>query len=405
MQANQRFLKLWQGYLADGLTPDEARELLALMRNPDLFTEEMVEQVLENPPADGLSAETGDLIFRELTEKIGAERRPVRMALFSRRWVWPAAAAAVLLAGGMIWSIANREASSRVKLQALGKTETPSSHSVVLTLASGAEVKIDSINSGIIAQQQGSVVILSDGKLQYKSTAASGKAMVSYNKLTTPRGKQFSVLLPDGTAVRLNAASSIRYPTVFSGKERMVEITGEVYMEVAADPAMPFVVNFPLKGTDKAGQVQVLGTSFNINAYDDAAVVKTTLAQGSVRVVLQTEHTGNVSTILRPGQQATIANTGNQSPDTIGVRSNVNMREALDWKDNVFNFHNISFEEAMKELSRWYDFTVVYENGIPQVMLAGEWKRDASLEQVLEFLKAANVQVRLEKDRRLIITP
>lgn len=404
MQANQRFLKLWQGYLADGLTPDEARELLALMRNPDLFTEEMVEQVLENPPPRNLSAETGDHIFRELTEKIGAERRPVKMSLFSRRWAWPAAAA-VLLAGGMIWSIANREASSRVKLQALGKTETPHSHSVVLTLASGTEIKLDSVGRGIIAQQQGSAVVLLDGKLQYKSTAAAGKAMVSYNKLTTPPGKQFSVLLPDGTAVRLNAASSIRYPTVFSGKERMVEITGEVYMEVAADPAMPFVVNFPLKGTDKAGQVQVLGTSFNINAYDDAAVVKTTLAQGSVRVVLQTKHAGNVSTILRPGQQASIANTGNQPPDTIGVRSNVDMREALDWKDNVFNFHNISFEEAMKELSRWYDFTVVYENGIPQVMLAGEWKRDASLEQVLEFLKAANVQVRLEKDRRLIITP
>lgn len=403
MQANQRFLKLWQGYLADNLTPDEARELLALMRNPELFTEAMVAQVLENPPAGNLPTETGDLIFCELTDRMKKERSPVRMSWFSRRFIWPAAAAVTLLIGGLIWSLTNREVSFGGMRQAIEGAKDARHYSIVLTLASGTEVKLDSMGSGIIAQQQGSAVMLSDGKLQYKPTAAAGKATASYNKLTTPRGKQFCVLLPDGTRVWLNAASSIQYPTAFTGKERKVAITGEVYMEVAADPAMPFVVNFPLKTMGKTGQVQVLGTRFNINAYDDAAVVKTTLAQGSVRVELPKEHAGNVSAILRPGQQATIANTENQPPGVIDIRNNVDVREALAWKDSVFNFHNMSFEEVMKELSRWYDFTVVYENGIPQLTLAGELKRDITLEEMLEVLKAANVQVRLEKDRRLII--
>ncbi|WP_142687784.1 FecR family protein [Chitinophaga polysaccharea] len=402
MQANQIFLQLWQGYLADSLTPDEARELLGLMRTPHLFTEEMVKQVLENPPAGNLSAETGDLIFRELIERIEERSRPVRMSLFSRRWAWPAAAAVVLLAGGLIWSIAGRNAG--VTLQALEGTKAPDHHGAILTLESGAEVKLDSANSGLIAQQQGSAVTLSNGQLLYK-TARTAEGKVSYNKLTTLRGKQFSVLLPDGTVAWLNAASSIRYPTVFTGKERTVEITGEVYMEVAANAAMPFVVKFPLKATGKTGLVQVLGTRFNINAYADAAAVKTTLVQGSVRVVLQKENAGNISGILRPGQQAVIANVKNQPSNTIGIRSDINIQETLAWKENVFNFRNMSLEEVMKELSRWYDLTVIYENGIPRIMFTGELERDLTLKQILEVLKASNVHLRLEKKRQLIITP
>lgn len=414
MQANQRFLELWQGYLAENLPPDELKELLVLMKDPQVFTEEIVGHVLENPPAQSVSAETGDLIFRELVTRMRAEETPARLSAMNRGWLWLAAATLVLLAGGLIWSITGKREQPSITLQEFEGKKDQHWNSPILTLANGVQVKLDSVSAGILSQQYGSAVILSNGNLRYQA-ASSGPQKgdnIFYNKLATPKGKQFKVLLPDGSMAWLNAASSIRYPTTFTGNERTVEITGEVYLEVAANPSQPFVVRFPVNGMEKTGMVQVLGTHFNINAYDDEAVVKTTLVKGSVRVVLQkgnatkdNNNKDNVSNILRPGQQATIVNISTQPSNAIIIRENVDMEKVLAWKNEVFDFHDTDLGDVMRQLSRWYDFTVIYESGVPPIRFNGELGRDLSMEQILEVLKASRVHFRLEENRKLVITP
>ncbi len=202
--------------------------------------------------------------------------------------------------------------------------------------------------------------------------------------MSTPRGRQFQVTLPDGTAVWLNAASSIRYPTAFTGAERKVEITGEVYFEVKKD-IRPFIVS-----ADNRAEVTVLGTSFNVNSYSNEAGVKATLLEGTVQVSKDEQ-----SVIIKPGEQADVQKT-------ISVTKGVALEKVMAWKAGLFNFENVSLDEAMRQLERWYDIEVVYEKGIPNIELDGEMSKDITLNGLMNVLKELGVRYRLE-GRRLII--
>jgi hypothetical protein len=270
----------------------------------------------------------------------------------------------------------------------------PGKQGAILTLADGRTVVLDSLGNGVVASQGGTKVVLNNGRLAY-NTEGAATAEPAYNTMTTPKGRQFQVTLPDGTKVWLNAASSLRYPTAFTGKERTVDVTGEAYFEVApmlsgSGDRMPFIVKI-----NDATQVQVLGTHFNINAYKDEATINTTLLEGSVRIV-----NGGEKAILRPGQQA---QTGLST--RIKIVADANVEKVMAWKNGVFDFQDATLEEVMRQLQRWYDIDVVYEKGIPKLEFIGKMGRDLSLAEVLGGLQLSKVHFRLEEGRRLVVLP
>jgi ferric-dicitrate binding protein FerR (iron transport regulator) len=251
---------------------------------------------------------------------------------------------------------------------------------------------LDSLGNGVIATQNGKQVLLKNGELAYAGDAGSGE--VVYNNLTTPKGRQFQILLPDGTKVWLNAASSLRYPTAFSGSNREVEVTGEVYFEVAKNAHQPFIIHLNNKT-----KIQVLGTQFNVNAYSNEAAIRTTLVEGSIKIVSGASAAGG-PVVLRPGQQAQINNAGGD----MKVMNNVDVDKVTAWKSGLFNFEDSGLEEVMRQVERWYDIEVVYEKNIPDIRFGGKLSNDVSLSGLLRSLQESEVHFRIE-GRKLIVLP
>ncbi|MGV3509862.1 MAG: FecR family protein, partial [Sphingobacteriaceae bacterium] len=230
-------------------------------------------------------------------------------------------------------------------------------------------------------------IIKSDnGQLQYLSLNSDNKQEVLYNTLSIPRGGQYKVVLPDGTQVWLNAASSLKYPTAFNGNERVVQLEGEAYFEVAKNAAQPFRVEV------KDVKVTVLGTHFNINGYTDEAHIKTTLLEGSVKI-----SKGPVQQLLHPGEQAI---TGKSS--TIEVVK-ANSDEVLAWKNGYFNFHRSNLQEVMRQLSRWYDVDIKYEGKVPDREFGGEISRNSKASEVLKILELSDVHFRIEGEHIIVM--
>lgn len=304
------------------------------------------------------------------------------------RWVWAAASIVLLFgAGTYLWN-ANKHKTDVIENVA---DITPGKKGAVLTLADGSQIVLDSLHNGVIAAQNGAQVLLNEGGLVYDPTGSSSGAM-AFNTVTTPNGREFVLALPDGTKAWLNAASSITYPTIFSGNERLVKITGEAYFEVTANAKLPFIVNI-----NDQTKVQVLGTRFNVNAYNNEPGINTTLLEGSVKVYFGHEHV-----LLKPGQQAAISlASGNPRPVSIQTPD---LEKVMAWKNGLFNFEKASLEEVMRQLERWYDVEVVYEKEIPKVKLAGEMTKDVTLNGLLLGLTELGIHTRLE-GRKLIVLP
>ena len=272
---------------------------------------------------------------------------------------------------------------------------SPGTTKAILTLADGSTVTLDSAATGNLARQGNAKVIKShDGQLQYTAAGdnmPAEKAIV-YNILSTPRGGQYRLQLQDGTNVWLNAGSSIRYPTAFTGKERKVEITGEAYFEIAKNIAMPFKVAVTAAG-QKNTEIEVLGTDFNINAYKDEADLKTTLIDGAIKVT-----NGDAAVTLKPSQQA-IVNTA-KNIRTIQLE---NTDQIIAWKNGAFAFDDADIPTIMRQISRWYDVDVEYDgNGkSSEDHFTGTFSRSTSLAGVLQILHVSGV--RLIADNRKIV--
>jgi len=211
----------------------------------------------------------------------------------------------------------------------------------------------------VLAQQGNTQVIkLADGGLMYTvNDKTSGEIM--FNTMATPNGGKYEMGLPDGSKVWLNAASSITYPTVFTGAERRVKITGEVYFEIVHNAIMPFRAEVAA-GKDKQTTVEVLGTHFNVNAYPGEDGIKTTLLQGAVKII-----SGPVTRELQPGQQAHVSATGQ-----VNVVNDVDLEETMSWKNGMFYFKNAGIKTIMRQVERWYDVDVVYEGDIADRFVA-----------------------------------
>ena len=322
----------------------------------------------------------------ELLMKIYA-MTPAPRRIMHVRW-WAAASVTLLLLAGGLY-VGSRKQAAPVpppvvkKEGAVKRDVLPGSDKAVLTLADGSTVTLDSAGNQVLRQGNTAIRQL-NGQLQYESSDA-GKE-ISYNTLTTPRGGQYQLLLPDGTGVWLNAGSSLRYPVAFRGKERKVILTGEAYFEVAHNDQQPFRIQVG----DQL--VEDLGTHFNINAYADEPEMKTTLLEGSVKV-------GNV--VLKPGEQALVNKQGD-----ISVKKGINTADAIAWKSGFFVFKDANLKTVMREIARWYDVTVIYQPDVNNSQqFSGRIDRSLTLSQVLNGLALTKARFSMEKNRTVVILP
>ncbi|HRN54916.1 MAG TPA: FecR domain-containing protein, partial [Agriterribacter sp.] len=247
----------------------------------------------------------------------------------------------------------------------------------------------------LATQGNAQVIKLANGSIAYHAEGA-GQVEAVINTMSTPRGGKYHLVLPDGTGVWLNAASSITYPSVFTGKERAVSIKGEVYFEVVKNAQAPFIV-----ALDNSTKIEVTGTSFNINAYADEPQCKTTLLEGIVKV-----YTGTNSKQLKPGQQARVMVSETQHEVT--VADNVNIEQVMAWKNGAFSFHNAGIHEVMRQVSRWYDLDIEYRGITPKVAerqrFSGDIGMDLNLSAMLRVLEKSQVHFKLE-EKKLIVMP
>lgn len=286
-------------------------------------------------------------------------KKPV---LRRRMILWGAAAAAsVLFAIGLLNY--KKDTPSALPVVAMKVHDVqPGSNKAVLQLGNGQTVTLGKADTTL--DEDGAKIRQQQGALVYDEKEGA----VQYNTLTTPRGGQFQLVLADGTAVWLNASSSIRFPTRFSGKERIVELTGEGYFEVAKDQHKPFRVK--VNGVE----IAVLGTHFNVMGYK--GITKTTLAEGSVKIELA----DNRSWLLKPGQQGTV-----KENKEVNIAA-TDVEKALAWKNGVFYFKDDAITDVVEQLARWYDIDIQLKGNVPAKQISGNIRRQATLSQVLEML-------------------
>ncbi|MBA2501202.1 MAG: DUF4974 domain-containing protein [Chitinophagaceae bacterium] len=263
----------------------------------------------------------------------------------------------------------------------------PGGNKAILTLADGSTVILDSASDGTITQQ-GNIKIqkLGNGLLVYtingKQVSENDEAF--FNTISTPRGGQYNVTLSDGSKVWLNAASSIRFPVAFIGKERKVEIKGEAYFEVAgivpeSGQKMPFIVKI-ISASGNTGEIEVMGTHFNVNAYDDEDAVKTTLLEGRVKISLPEIQKNPSYKILKPGQQAGISKKGK-----LNVIEHADTEEAVAWKNGRFQFKSADLKTILRQMSRWYDVDIIYKDYVDKPF-TGQLPRNANASKMFELL-------------------
>jgi len=390
----------------DQFTEAERQELIDMLQSASTEQEiiPVLEDMWEKIQDEGLFSEARQqTMIKNILDRYPGRKFPVdkeavksmyvghRNALI-RKWSWAVASSVALIIGiGVYYLYHKKQAETPAGIVQSVTNGQQGESSVLLTLSDGSQVLLDTLKNGRIALRGGTVAKVTNGVFEYERTGSE----VQYNTISTPKGKQFQLRLSDGTNVWLNAESSIQYPVAFTGKERLISVTGEVYMEVAQNPSIPFRVEVS-GGT----AVEVLGTSFNVNAYDNEQSVRTTLLDGAIRVAMKGSERATYK-LLKPGQQA-LTTTGNRP---IQVFDDVNAVSVVAWKNGVFDFNDVPLEEAMRQLARWYDIEVIYQQPIPEVQLGGTIKRSLPFTDVLYFLGNVGLHYKLEGNRRLIILP
>lgn len=395
MNNRQELTVLFKRYLANECSEKEEQAFLDLLRSGEheAFFKGLIDSELMQEP---------DPKFKDLPH-VKADLKHTRQQILqqinmgkiqphpAKNRLWLKIAAVFLLFTGATFI------KIHLDKQNLQADIAPGGNKATLTLADGSKIILDQAGKGNLAQQAGvQIVKTANGQLVYtikKSPGpGNGHAGNLTNTISTPRGGQYQVNLPDGTRVWLNAASSLKFPLSFALlKERRVELKGEAYFEVEKDTAKPFIVQ-----SDRQ-TVQVLGTHFNINSYADETNTKTTLLEGSVKVAAL--NGANVAqAILKPGQQARISSGSN--PINV-VR--VDPTTEVAWKNGQFFFENESIENIMKKISRWYDVDVVYEADVAGKTVWGSVTRYSNVSKVLSILElTGGIHFKIE-GRRIIV--
>lgn len=382
MYQKEVFKELMEQFISGEITSEGKTMLLVMLDDPQ-YLEELNMILRENYDSvelPSISPEETKKFIEGLREKMDASSKTKESSvirLFNWRKIAVAASVLVAIGIGTFVLFQKKDQSPVIVASKVSNDKEPAKMGAILTLSNGSKIVLDSAGNGLLANQNNTAVSKKNGGIVYK--AGSG-AQVVYNTMTTPRARQYNLELSDGTKVWLNASSSITFPTSFAANERKVTLTGEAYFEVAKDKKRPFRVLV------NDMQVNVLGTHFNVNAYDDEATVNTTLLEGSV---LLTEKGKKV--LLKPGQQAQKQKLGD-----IVVNDNVNLEEVMGWKNGIFYFDNASLQMVLRELSRWYGVDVVFEKGIPERTFEGEIQRNLQLSQVLKILEKNKVHFQID---------
>jgi transmembrane sensor len=392
--ANARLNFLFQLHVNHQLNAEEEEEFMRLLTDPkNKEAKELLAKAWEEfePDTPVFTNLQGSNMLNNILAADVCENQPVKAFNWQRLF----AAAAILL---LIFSIgvmlipksAKKEnlniAHNTIKKYPLQSDVAPGSSKAVLTLADGTKITLDDQSAGKIANQSGvNISKTADGQLvyafieQHQSKENKPNLIPQINTITTPKGGQYQINLPDGSKVWLNAMSSLKFPAIFQGKERKVELTGEAYFEISSfyldKIKLPFkVLSHTTDG--RSQEVEVLGTHFNINAYENEPSTKTTLLEGSVKVTNLNSRSIN---ILLPGQQA-ILNTDKSKV------TQIDKEEIMAWKNGNFLFNNLPLVDIMKQLERWYDIKVDYAN-IPHTRYQGVISKYVSISQVLNMLE------------------
>lgn len=398
----ERIAALITAHIRGTLNEEEALELKVWCAqsaaNQALFDklsdpEYVKDNIKDLPSLQALKAAGWDRLHSRLSEEDpGWQGAPVRRVNW-RRYLVAASLIGVVFVGGFLYMRTRHDAGTVATSVAIAShlknDVAPGGNKAVLTLSDGSSVVLDKAEKGAIANQGAARVMkLGDGKLAYNILSEKPMVELAYNTLTTPAAGQFEVLLPDGSKVWLNNASSLRYPVAFTGKDREVELKGEAYFEVAHNSRQPFRVRVD------GMLVDVLGTSFNISAYTDESTIKTTLVTGAVRV-----SKGDAGTLLKPNEQVQLNEAGKLS-----VLRDVDVDAEVAWKSGLFHFERADIKTVMRTLARWYDLDVRYEGPVTNHEFGGYIERGLNLSQVLEILQKNQVHFDLE-GRRITVRP
>lgn len=383
---------LLEQYLDNRISKKELAELLRKAAEEDdmeMLTIVLKEQWEASRDAADDSEKDWDAKFAAMMAEAPQiqERRPISRVM---KLAVAAGIAALVAIGGYFFSFKKTAASLSITSTNTRKDIAPGTTGGILVLANGQQIPLDSAGNGLLAVQGAAKVSSRQGKIIYN--ASGGNSEQLFNTVVTPRSKQYQLVLADGSSVWLNAASSVRFPATFSGDVRRVEITGEVYFEVAPllrnGKKVPFIVSA------RGMEVQVLGTHFNVNAYPDEHAIKTTLLEGSVMVTK-----GNAKQLLKPGEQARL-DSGNK----LVLYKDVDTDGEVAWKNGYFSFDQADLNSVMRQIARWYDVDIVYGGQVPDRRFGGEISRTSNVSQVLKILEESKVHFKIE-EKRIIVLP
>lgn len=348
-------------------------------------------------------------------QKISAEITPIKRTVpFYRKWYTYAAAAVVLIVAGAItwqyWQPKKMPATVTETYVPAVVDVQPGGNKAILTLSNGRVINVGDASSGTLVQEGNvNVVKLKEGEIKYERTGdVNLQQGIVWNTLSTPRGGQYSLLLPDGSKVWLNAASSIKYPAQFSANQRRVIITGEVYFDVVAKRSntgkVPFIVDVQSIAGASLAEVEVLGTSFNIMAYDDETDIKATLLKGKVKISALQSPAGKGSAykVLDPGQQAQIPHliAGKDPIKVVGLED---AGDALGWRNGLVPLQNADIKSIMRMISRWYNIEVAYQGQTPNYTFTGTIPLKENLSAVIKLLEFNGMRFKVQQNKIIIL--
>lgn len=386
-----KLVDLFNKVLEKKASAEEKAALKILLLDPE--NEELFKALLDNALVtvkDEMQMEEAAAsqileVIRSLDDRSAAKIVPVSGKRFG--WAVAAAVAIIVIAAG--WWLTFQDSAGKDTDPAIAFNEkdiaAPVSSQAVLTLSSGEKILLDSVATGRVTADGGVHVTKgSDGRIVYSGNNQN----IASNTISLPKGSRpLQLVLADGSRAWLNAASSITYPTSFTGPRRHVEVQGEAYFEVSHNKLQPFVVQCGIT------QVEVLGTHFNIKAYADEPSTDITLLEGSVKVIRKNEE--NAAVLLRPGQQAVVT-------DMIQLVNDADTESAIAWKNGYFSLKGADLHAIMRQISRWYDVEVIYEGKVSDRKFVGAISRDIRLSDLLQSLKEYGIEGRLEQQKLIL---
>jgi transmembrane sensor len=383
--------ELFARYIKNKCTEEEVRFLLEKLQSDEnkMLLEELIDAQMKEVVSEKLIVEP------EVQQRIADARKAIRTRTLKKTPVkiffWPkyiAAASIILCIGISLYFYMANESSQKRELKTAAIVQ--GSNKATLTLSDGSTISLTDKLEGNISNQPGiTITKTADGEIVYEARETQTNKSLSgnkntYNTISTPRGGKFSIVLPEGTKIWLNAASSVSYPTDF--QERTVTLSGEAYFEVSENKNRPFKV---ITGNQT---VEVLGTHFNVSSYPDEPFIKTTLLEGSVRVKGKTE------AVLKPGEQSQT----NHNADKFSI-VDLDPEAAIAWKNNLFYFENEPIKEIMRQISRWYDVDIVYKDDVSSKKVWGSINRFSEISKVLGILElTGKINFKVE-GRRIIV--